>query len=357
MDVAVLMSGGIDSSFAAFHLKKQGCNVIALTFLQIGKAEQEEELLRVKNIAKILSIPHFVFNIKEIFQKEIINPFCRSFYNGETPNPCIFCNKKIKYGLMLKKAKELNVEKIAAGHYAKIEQDCDKRWVLRKAKDNQKDQSYGLWQLSQSQLSEIILPLGYFKKREVEKIIQKSELNSFFYNRKKIKTVKESQDICFLRGKSLPDFLDQRLDRKPGPILNLNEQKIGEHYGIHFFTIGQRARLGIETKNSDKKPLYVIKINREKNAVIVGREKYLFQKKLIVENLNWVSISPPAKAFEGEVKIRAHHKEAKARVRLVSKKNKAQVIFSDFQRAVTPGQHIVFYKKGLLLGGGIITKF
>jgi len=343
------MSGGIDSSFVALYLKKRRYKIIGLTFVNVNRETQREAISRAKRIANSLSIPHIVLDIKEIFGRRIIEPFCESFTQGETPNPCPFCNRIIKFGLIFQKIKNLGVNKIATGHYARVGFSFKtKRYFLRSAKDKKKDQSYFLWQLSQEQLSKVLSPLGDFKKEEVKKKVYQKFPKIF-------EDYRESQDVCFLRGKKLSQLLKEKIKENPGLILDLDGKIIGEHSGIHFFTIGQRSGLRIGAKSPKQKPFYVVEIWREKNAIVIGEEKHLFKRQLETRDLNWVSIRPPKGYLEARARIRYRHEEVGADIQLLSNK-KAKVIFKKPQRAITPGQHIVFYKKNLLLGGGIIEK-
>ena len=368
------MSGGIDSSFASYLLLKQGFNVIGITFLQTGNSPKKD-FLRAQKIAKTLSIPHFYFNIKNDFKKEVIVPFLEDFKNGKTPNPCPICNKKIKLGLMMKKAKNLGADYIATGHYARKKQlaTSDKQLVtyqLLKGKDKNKDQSYFLWMLSQRDLKKLILPLGGFTKEEVWQGIENSPLKKFF---QKNEYYKESQDVCFLSSSSaytkdhskakLSDFLKRNLKTKPGPILDKDGKIIGDHQGIHFFTIGQRSGLHIGAKSPKQNPLYVVKIDKEKNAVIVGEEKDLYQKEILIKDLHLISEKEIQLPLRVKVKIRARHKAAAATILPLEKKFTGQsknlksniyLIFDKPQRALAPGQHAVFYQRNILLGGGII---
>ena len=368
------MSGGIDSSFASYLLLKQGFNIIGITFLQTGNSPKKD-FLRAQKIAKTLSIPHFYFNIKNDFKKEVIVPFLEDFKNGKTPNPCPICNKKIKLGLMMKKAKNLGADYIATGHYARKKQlaTSDKQLVtyqLLKGKDKNKDQSYFLWMLSQRDLKKLILPLGGFTKEEVWQGIENSPLKKFF---QKNEYYKESQDVCFLSSPSaytkdhskakLSDFLKRNLKTKPGPILDKDGKIIGDHQGIHFFTIGQRSGLHIGAKSPKQNPLYVVKIDKEKNAVIVGEEKDLYQKEILIKDLHLISEKEIQLPLRVKVKIRARHKAAAATILPLEKKFTGQsknlksniyLIFDKPQRALAPGQHAVFYQRNILLGGGII---
>ena len=350
MKIAVLMSGGIDSSFAAFYLKKKGYNIIGLTFSQLEEKYQREELLRIKKIAKILSIPHFVFNIENIFKKEIIYPFLKSFRDGKTPNPCSFCNKKIKFGLLQKEAKKLGAEKIATGHYINIRKENSVCQLLE-ARDKNKDQSYFLWRLTQKNLSKLIFPLGKFTKEEILQKINKSPLGKVFL---KGKTYKESSDICFLKGRKLSEFLKEELKKTPGPILNQKREEIGKHQGIQFFTVGQRAGIKIGAKSPKQKPFYVIEILKRKNAIVVGEKKELQKKEILAGNINWVSGKKPILPIKVKVKIRYCRKLSVATV-YHFKPSICCLKFDVSQLAPASGQDVVFYKKNLLLGGGVIV--
>jgi tRNA-specific 2-thiouridylase len=387
MKIAVLMSGGIDSSLVALYLKEKGYNIIGLTFLQLGEDWRKEEFLRAKRVTELISMPHFIFNIQNIFRKEIIKPFYHSFYKGETPNPCPFCNQKIKFGILFDKAKKLGVKKIATGHYARVEFDKrTKKWLLKPAKDKRKDQSYFLWRLTQNQLSKIILPLGNFKEEEVWQKIKKSPLKKIFQKEgfcpaaergqkvlpkvysyssseaRKTRFLSEakgsyrgSQDICFLKGKKISDVLNEKFKNNPGPIYNLTGREIGQHPGIQFFTIGQRSGLRIKAKTPRQKPLYVVKIVASKNTIIVGEEKDLYKKDLLARDVSWILGKEPKLPLKIGAKIRYRHKASLATIYHL-KSNIHHLKFDRPQRAITPGQHIVFYKKNLLLGGGIIAK-
>jgi tRNA-specific 2-thiouridylase len=351
MKIAVLMSGGVDSSFAAFYLKKQGFDIFGITFLQLGEKLQKEELKRVKNVAKEISIPHFVVKKKSVFEKEIIREFCESFKRGETPNPCPLCNKKIKFGVVLKEAEKLGSGKIATGHYVRLKKE-NLSYNLYRAKDKSKDQSYFLWQLSQSQLKKVIFPLGDFTKKEVLKEINESPLSKFFKKKGIEDRHVESQDVCFLESQRIDKFLKKKLGEKKGLILDRDKNKMGEHPGIHFFTIGQRSGLKIGAKKPRQKPFYVTEIDKKKNSIIVGHEDDLYKKELVAQKINWISKKAPKLI---SAKIRYQHKPASATISCFKNKT-CHIKFKTPQRAITPGQHIVFHKKDLLLGGGVIKE-
>lgn len=351
MKIAVLMSGGVDSSFVALHLKKKGYSPFGVSFLETGDKIENREILRAKKVANNLSIPHIILDMKNIYEEEIIQPFCQSLLRGETPNACPFCNRIIKLGAVFKEIKKRRIKGVATGHYVRRGYNRSiKRWFLKKAKDGTKDQSYFLWRLAQKQIAKTIFPLGDFTKNEVKARMQKRFPKLF-----SVSEYRESQDICFLRELKLSDFLKQRLQEKPGPILDLKGNIIGKHSGLHFFTIGQRTGLKIGARSPTQEPLYVTEIQKKKNAIIVGEERSLFKKEFTARDLNWVSVKPKEKTLETMTQIRYRHKGSKAKIHLMSQR-RAEVLFYKPQRAITPGQHVVFYKKDLLLGGGIIDE-
>lgn len=351
MKIAVLLSGGIDSSFTALYLKRKGEDIIGISFSQLKETQQE--LQRAQEVAKELSIPYYCFNVSETFNQKIIKPFCQTYSEARTPNPCPFCNKIIKFTLLREKARELGMDKISTGHYAKIEYSNQKEeFVLKKAKDKNKDQSYFLWQLTQKQLSEAVLPLGYFTKEQVREEINNSKLDKLFG---KEGSVPESNDICFIQDKSLFELLKQHTSFNTGPILNQQGEKIGEHPGIQFFTRGQRKGLELGAKNSQQQPLYIKEIDKAKNAIVVAPKKELYQQKITIENVNWISQKLPKTPLEIEAKIRYRNSSSSATIKK-SGSRKYKLEFKEPQYAPTPAQHAVFYQKNLLLGGGIIRE-
>lgn len=344
--VLVAMSGGVDSSVAAYLLIKAGYDVIGATisfWKDDGRCCSIED---TRKIAQKLSIPFYTFNFKEEFEREIINYFCDEYANGRTPNPCIICNEKIKFGVFLEKAKKLNASFIATGHYARVDYNFDvKRYQLKKGQDKEKDQSYFLFSLSQYQLSHTIFPLSSLTKKKVRKIAK--ELGLPIYKKD------ESQEICFISRSNYNEFLrEKRPDSfNPGPILTTNGKVIGQHRGIPFFTIGQRKGLGGGRKN----PVYVLKIDKKKNAIVVGEKEKTYARGMQVSKVNWVSIPEPTAPILCKVKIRSQHQEASATVYPLNNK-KCKVIFSQPQWAITPGQAAVFYREDTVLGGGWIEE-
>jgi len=354
--VVVGMSGGVDSSVAAYLLLKEGYNVIGAT-MQICPIEKETENIEgcsslsavndAKSVADKLGIPFYVLNFRDLFEKEVIDYFSEEYLKGRTPNPCINCNKKIKFGAFFNKAIELGADYIATGHYAKIEFDKKRnRYILRKAEDNTKDQSYVLYNFTQEQMAHIFLPLGNYTKSKIREIAAELGL--------KIANKPESQEICFIPDNNYKNFLEKRVGSdkfKPGPFLDMQGNKVGTHEGIANYTIGQRKGLGLALGY----PVYVVNLDPEKNAVIVGKNEEVFQNKLIASNNNFILIDCLEKKMEVEVKIRYSARPAQAIIKPLSN-NEVLVEFKAPQRAITPGQAVVFYYKDSVVGGGTIIK-
>ncbi|MEW6102487.1 MAG: tRNA 2-thiouridine(34) synthase MnmA [bacterium] len=332
--VLVGMSGGIDSSVCAYLLKEKGYNVIGIIFKLFEDENRCCEISDVKNIASKLGISHYALDIKDSFKTMVIDEFVKGYKNGITPNPCIMCNKYIKFEFLLKKAKELDVEYIATGHYARIENGR-----LKKGVDKRKDQSYFLYPIKEEYLNYILMPLGCRAKDEVIKIAKKLGFP--------IK--KESSEICFIPDNDYKSYLLEKCKDlvKEGPILDKEGNVLGTHNGISFFTIGQREGIGI----SEKKPLYVIEIAKDKNAIIVGEEKELYKDELTVKDINlFFNIDKPRNVF---CKIRYKNPESMAIIRKIGE-DKISVKFEKPQFAITKGQSAVFYDGDIVLGGGII---
>lgn len=343
----VAMSGGVDSSVAAVLLKRVNFNVIGVFMKLADSSRFKEAERRAKKIAKILNIPFLSLDLRKEFKKRVIDYFLKEYKKGNTPNPCVACNKKIKFGLLLEKALALEADFVATGHYAKKQKTENRKqkieYKLLRAKDKNKDQSYFLWQLNQNQLKHILFPLGNYTKTQVKQMAK-------IWNLPVLE--KESQEICFI-PKSLDQFLESKLKAKKGKILTLEDKTIGEHKGLASYTIGQRK--GIELPGG---PFYVVAKDFKRNTLIVTsffNDKVLFGKSLLVKNVNW--ISPPPK-FGGGLKIKAQirygHKPVSATITKKIKEGKIELIFSKSQRAITPGQSVVFYQGQELLGGGII---
>lgn len=331
------MSGGVDSSTAAALLKKNGFEVIAV-FMHMHEHSNPSD---ARKMAKILNIPFYVLDVRKEFKRRIIDYFINEYKKGNTPNPCVMCNKYIKFKFLIDKMTELKADFVATGHYARV-----KNGKLLTAEDSKKDQSYFLWTLKRNQLKKIIFPIGDYTKEQVRGLAKKFGLPVF--------NKKDSQEICFI-DTSIQDFLKKALPAealtKAGPIITIDGKKIGEHKGLVFYTIGQRKGLPatpvswLAWRAGD--PIYVVKKDIKNNALIISKsEKDLLRKEMLVKNVNWIS----GQSFSGKckVKIRSMAKMVPATI----KKNK--VIFDKEQRAITPGQSAVFYTGNEVLGGGII---
>jgi tRNA-specific 2-thiouridylase len=357
--VVVAMSGGVDSSLSAFLLKERGYEVIGITMKlwdyaevggdlhQDGRCCSLEAMNDALAVCQKLGIPHYVLDFRKEFKEKVISNFVNVYFNGRTPNPCIVCNSEMKWKILWKKAEELGANFLATGHYAKVKlEQNSQRYQLLKGKDLTRDQSYALWGLSQKNLATTIFPLGEFTKKEVREIAQKNAL--------KVANKSESEEICFIPDDDYPRFLKnwiKDIEISTGPIFNLKKEKIGEHQGIPFYTIGQRKGLRMAVGH----PLYVIKILPSENSIYVGENKELFSSSFVVSDLNWVSIPPLKKEISCQVKIRYQHSPAPATISPLTERE-ILVIFQQNQRAITPGQSAVFYEGDVVLGGGIIEK-
>ncbi|MBI2038292.1 MAG: tRNA 2-thiouridine(34) synthase MnmA, partial [Candidatus Nealsonbacteria bacterium] len=303
--VVVAMSGGIDSSVAAALLKKQGYNIVGV-FMKFWKEPDgqggwnrccsPDSERRARMVAKILGIPFYVFNFEKEFKKRIVDEFLKGYKEGITPNPCVICNKEIKFGLLLKKALELNADFIATGHYARLRQG-----KLYRGGDEKKDQSYFLWQLDQSQLKKVLFPVGSYTKNYVRKLAKKFKLP--------VLNIPESMEICFVPDK-LDDFLKRYLKPKPGLIMTSEGKEIGRHQGLPFYTIGQRK--GIELSGG---PYYVVGKDTKKNILIVApilKDSALWSKSLVAKFVNWISGKTPKLPLKVNAQIRYGHRAVPA---------------------------------------------
>ena len=341
------MSGGVDSSVAAILLKNQGYEVIGVTLELLKESNKCNPTMYAdaKNVCDTLGMPYYVFNYYSEFKKYVVQDFINCYSNCKTPNPCIECNKYIKFGIMYEKAKELGCNYIATGHYAKTEYSKEyNKWVLKKSKAGKKDQSYVLWNMPQELVEHVLFPLSDFENKEqIREIAQKYNL--------KVANKPDSEDICFVPDGNYKKFLENNSNIKPkqGNIVNNKGEILGKHTGLYNYTIGQRKGLGI----SNKVPLFVLGFNKEKNEVIVGEEKELYKKDIILTDINLVLVNEIKEFMEVEVKTRYSAKVAKATI--IQEDKQIKVIFEEPQRAITPGQSAVFYKGDILVGGGKIN--
>jgi len=351
------MSGGVDSSVAAALLKRAGFDVVGIYMKMCDGKKESEKLARA--VAKKIGIPFYVLNIEKEFKKKVVDYFLAEYKKGDTPNPCIVCNKEIKFGFLINKALSLGADFMATGHYARTslanqifsaaqpvfpDPFASKKSVsslrLLKGEDKGKDQSYFLWQLSQEQLKHVMFPVGGYTKPEVRKLAKKFKLPTA--------ETPESREICFVQNKT-NDFLKKYLKTKPGKITNKTGKVLGKHNGLWFYTIGQRRGLEIP-----QGPYYVVDKDFKKNILIVSKnQKDLLKKELITGDVNWISGKEPKLPIRVKAKIRYRHNLASATISKIQN-TIYKIRFSAPQRAVTPGQSVVFYKDSELMGGGII---
>lgn len=333
--VLIGMSGGVDSSVAAYLLKKEGYEVVGLTMSLFPK-ENDTSIIDAKQVCQKLNIEHYIVDYTKEFSNKVIKNFIENYQNAKTPNPCIECNKYFKFGLMWQKAQELNCDYIATGHYAAIKDNKLCRI------DSPKDQSYFLYKIDKSILPHILFPLNkYINKDEIRKIAE--EQNLCVYNKK------DSQDICFIENNDYSSFLEQNLDN----LLNKGDfiyhgKVIGQHKGLIYYTIGQRKGLGISYLH----PLYVISLNKENNQVILGDEEELYTKIVNITDINILVDKLPSKA---QAKIRYKSKLTSCNIEIIDNNN-LRIIFDEPVKSVTPGQSLVLYDNDIVLGGGIIKE-
>lgn len=355
--VVVAMSGGVDSSVTAALLKEQGYEVIGMT-MQIWPKSQENPAQEnpggccslsavedARSVAYELGIPYYVVNLRETFEREVIDYFCHEYASGRTPNPCIVCNHRLKFKALLEKALALGADYVATGHYARVRYDERRgRFLLLKGVDKHKDQSYALYGLTQYQLGHTLFPLGELTKDETRHIATRLGLP--------VAAKQDSQEICFVPDNDYRGFLRQRIPEKicPGPFLDRTGRVLGMHKGLPFYTVGQRRGLGVAARER----LYVTGLDPERNAVILGPLEDLYRTGLKAEAVNWVSITPPSSSLTAAVKVRYNGPETPAEL---IPKGESEVIvhFRQPVRAVAPGQAAVFYHEDEVLGGGIIA--
>jgi len=354
--VVVAMSGGVDSTTVAALLKKEGHDVIGITMqlLDYGDAEggccSLDQVVDARRAAADLGFPHYVVNFTEEFNKYVLVDYVDKYTSGKTPIPCVLCNKHVKFDLLLQKALDLGADYLATGHYARIERDPESgRLSLKKAVDESKDQTYFLYTLSQKELGRLMFPLGGMTKDEVREIARGFSLRQA--------EKPDSTGVCFVPDGNYRDYLEARsaFAAGKGDIVSPGGDVLGTHRGVFSFTIGQRRGLGIATG----KPMYVTRIDPGSNRVYVGDEGDLYRTKLIAEDITWVDnnydYSKLNDILEVSAKVRYRHRESPAELRMWSG-SEGMLEFRDPQRAITPGQAVVFYSRDRVLGGGWIKE-
>lgn len=349
------MSGGVDSSVAAALLLEQGYDVIGVTMKIWPDSLGEEKIVEggccslsavddARRVANHLGIPYYVMNFQDIFEEKVIDYFVEEYQKGRTPNPCIACNRYVKFDALLKKAVAMGVDYVATGHYARVVYDhASGRYLIKKSATATKDQTYALYNLTQEQLKHILMPLGDYTKEETRRLASKLGLT--------VASKPDSQEICFVEDNNYARFIKERTGQEPVPgnFVDLEGNILGRHKGIIHYTVGQRKGLGI----AFGKPMYVLAIDAENNNVVLGESGQEFSSELIASEPNFVSIEKLTGDMKVTVKIRYSAREAEA---IISpyEDNKVKVVFKTPQRAITPGQAVVFYDGDVLVGGGTI---
>jgi tRNA-uridine 2-sulfurtransferase len=364
--IAVAMSGGVDSSTVAAMLRAEGHNVIGLT-MQLwnhrrlagregmpesvqGRCCSLDDVYDARRVAEHIGIPYYVVNHEDRFERDVVRPFVEEYLSGRTPIPCSLCNNHLKFDQLLLVARQIGAERVATGHYARVEyEDSRGRWLLKRPADHSKDQTYFLFGLTQEQLSRTLFPLGEMTKPKVRDLARKHGLA--------LAEKPDSQEICFVPGGDYKRFLDAYLAEQggalpdtAGELVTTSGEVIGEHTGIHNFTVGQRKGLGVATGS----PLYVIQISGSNKQVVVGGEENLYSRTLRARRINLISLDQLREPMRASVKIRHRHEPAAALLEQVAP-DEILVTFDQPQRAITPGQAAVFYNGDVVLGGGWIA--
>jgi tRNA-specific 2-thiouridylase len=345
--VFVAMSGGMDSSFAAYFLKQKGYKVVGITFQLLPKAIKNvenpkaccsiESINRAKKIADNLSIPHYVINLRKEFEEHVIENFINEYKSGRTPNPCILCNRYIKFSAFLNMALSIGADKVSTGHYANIKETVE-GFFLQKGLDVSKDQSYFLYPIIKETLKHILFPLGLHQKSGL-----KERTNEI---KREYQKVKESQDICFIPGNNYREFISGFAGLREGPVFSVEGKLLGHHDGIHLYTIGQRRGLKIPYKE----PLYVVDILAEENTIIAGSKEFLKRKKLLAGDINILQTTSTSGQITGKVRYR--QKEESCTYNISG--DSLEVEFKNPVYSITPGQSVVLYDDNIVIGGGII---
>ncbi len=346
------MSGGVDSSVAAYMLKRQGHEVLGLT-MKIWTCDEDAPvdprvccgpaaISDARRVAEEIGIRHYVVGMRGVFEELVIDHFVAEYARGRTPNPCVRCNRYVKFEPLLAKADALGATHLATGHHAIVESGPDGRFALRRAKDARKDQTYFLYSMTPDQLARVLMPIGRLTKDEVRALAREAGLP--------VADRPESQDVCFVPGGDIGELIAERLPSalEPGPIEDLDGRVLGEHRGIARYTIGQRSGLGL----ARPRPAYVVRIDRPRNVVVVSDDEDLFADSLTADELSWIAGEPPAAEFRTSAKVRYAARPAPAAVEVVG--DEARVSFDEPERALAPGQAVVFYDGDRVLGGGTI---
>ncbi|OQX53217.1 MAG: tRNA 2-thiouridine(34) synthase MnmA [Candidatus Cloacimonas sp. 4484_209] len=338
------MSGGLDSSVSAYLLIEKGFEVIGITMKFSGASRccSEKDICDAKKVAQKLGFQHYTIDVTQLFSKKVIQYFIDSYTRGKTPNPCAVCNRKVKFQILFREAKELNAKFVATGHYARIKKIGNYHYLFRSL-DIKKDQSYFLARLKRDWLSEILFPVGKYTKEKISKIASDADLP--FYKKD------ESQEVCFISENNYRNFLSKKFLKlsKPGKIIDKSGKVLGEHKGIFYYTIGQRKGIQVDINI----PLYVISINPEENTITVGEKGDVQKRFFIAEGINWL-VYPNNIPTRVSVKIRSQHKAQTADINL--KGTRAFITFDKPQMAITPGQLAVLYRDKMVLGSGWITE-
>jgi len=340
MRIGIAMSGGVDSTATALTL--QADHEIHGFFMRLVQPDFDQQLARVEAIANKLSIDLQVIDLRKEFRQEVLDYFSNSYYQGETPNPCVICNREIKFGLFLDAVLAAGMEKMATGHYARL-MESDAGYRLFMGSDPHKDQTYFLSRLGQNQLAQVLFPLGTKHKEEIYSFVESRGFHDF--------RGQESQDVCFLDNGGVGDFITTFSNKanEPGPIQDVSGNVLGTHQGIFRYTIGQRKGLGISAET----PLYVVRLDVPGNAVIVGKNDDLFKAEVHLRDISWLSGNIPDLSKPYTIRIRYTHRGASGRITLTDA-DSGYITFSAPQRAITPGQFAVIYDENELLGSGLI---